>query len=68
MTRRTSIAESGKFYYFKINFFKINILEAKSFNSRASELSVLNDDECKRILSVVERDFKLRQKEFQRLE
>jgi len=47
---------------------KINILEAKSNTSRASELSVLNDEECKRILSVVERDFQLRQKEYKRLE
>ena len=40
----------------------------KSEASRASELSILNDDECKRILSVVERDFKLRQQEYERLE
>ena len=46
----------------------INILEGKSEISRASQLSILNDDECKRILSVVERDFKLRQQEFDRLE
>ncbi|CAF1087379.1 unnamed protein product [Adineta steineri] len=42
--------------------------EARSVTSRASELSILNDDECKRILSVVERDFKLRQKEYKRLD
>lgn len=40
----------------------------KSATSRASELAVLNDEECKRILAVVERDFKLRQQEFERLE
>jgi hypothetical protein len=51
-----------------MNFFQINILEAKSNASRTSELSVLNDEECKRILSVIERDFQLRQKEYKRLE
>ncbi|UJR38119.1 hypothetical protein I4U23_030798 [Adineta vaga] len=42
--------------------------EARSITSRASELSILNDDECKRVLSVVERDFKLRQQEYKRLD
>ncbi|CAF0865361.1 unnamed protein product [Didymodactylos carnosus] len=41
--------------------------QTKSYRSHASDLSVLNDDECKRILAVVQRDFKLRQKENQRL-
>ena len=67
MTRHQSVTGSGKLIIIKIRT-KINILEAKSINSRASELAVLNDDECKRILSVVERDFKLRQKEYKRLE
>ena len=40
----------------------------RSIFTRASELSVLNDDECKRIVSVIERDFQLRQQEFQRIE
>ncbi len=73
MTRNLSITESGKYIllFFLVvdwDIFGVNILEAKSEISRASQLSVLNDDECKRILSVVERDFKLRQKEFDRLE
>jgi hypothetical protein len=70
MTRNLSITESGKYVvsFFGLKGFKINILETKSEISRASQLSILNDDECKRILSVVERDFKLRQKEFERLE
>ncbi|CAF3582162.1 unnamed protein product, partial [Rotaria sp. Silwood2] len=52
MTRNSSVSES----------------EAKSVTSRASDLSILNDDECKRILSVLERDFQLRQQEYKRLE
>jgi hypothetical protein len=55
-------------YVFFFLFVIWNILEAKSEISKASQLSILNDDECKRILSVLERDFKLRQKEFDRLE
>ncbi|CAF1010262.1 unnamed protein product [Adineta steineri] len=35
---------------------------------RSSELSTLNNDEIKRIMSVIERDFKLREKEFKRIE
>lgn len=49
------------------NFHRLSFV-VKSLTSRASELAVLNDDECKRILTVVERDFKLRQKEYERLE
>ena len=35
--------------------------------SRASQLSMLSDSECQRILSVLERDFELRQSEYKRL-
>ncbi|CAF1073433.1 unnamed protein product [Rotaria sp. Silwood1] len=42
--------------------------EAKSVTSRSSDLSLLNDEECKRIVAVLERDFQLRQKEYKRLE
>ncbi|CAF4759492.1 unnamed protein product, partial [Rotaria magnacalcarata] len=34
----------------------------KSSISQSSELSTLSDDEVKRIMSVIERDFKLREK------
>ncbi|CAM2708910.1 unnamed protein product [Rotaria socialis] len=40
----------------------------KSSISQSSELSTLNDDEVKRIMSVIERDFKLREKEYKRIE
>jgi hypothetical protein len=40
----------------------------KSSLSQSSEFSGLNDDEIKRIMSVIERDFQLRQKEFQRIQ
>ncbi|CAF1259384.1 unnamed protein product [Rotaria sordida] len=40
----------------------------RSVATRASDLSLLNDDECKRILTVLERDFNLRQQEHKRLE
>ncbi|CAF5189106.1 unnamed protein product [Rotaria magnacalcarata] len=42
--------------------------DSRSISSRASNLSVLNDDECKRILAVLDRDFQLRQKEYKRIE
>ena len=35
--------------------------------AESSEMSKLNDDECKRILAVIERDFKLRQQENKRI-
>lgn len=35
--------------------------------SQSAEFLGLNDDEIKRITSVIERDFKLRQKEYQRI-
>ncbi|CAF5162618.1 unnamed protein product, partial [Rotaria magnacalcarata] len=38
----------------------------KSSISQSSELSTLSDDEVKRIMSVIERDFKLREKEYKR--
>ena len=37
-------------------------------NLQTSDFAGLNDDECKRILSVIERDFDLRQKEAERLQ
>ncbi|CAF1679539.1 unnamed protein product [Rotaria magnacalcarata] len=40
----------------------------KSSISQSSELSTLSDDEVKRIMSVIERDFKLREKEYKRTE
>lgn len=40
----------------------------KSFLSSSSDLSTLTDDEIDGILSVIERDFKLREKEFKRIE
>lgn len=40
----------------------------KSRLSRSCELPTLNDDETKRIMAVIERDFKLRQKESKRIE
>jgi hypothetical protein len=36
--------------------------------SLPSELPTLNNDEIKRIVSVIDRDFKLRQKESKRIE
>ncbi|CAF2671258.1 unnamed protein product [Rotaria sp. Silwood2] len=36
--------------------------------SRSSELSTLNDHEIKRIMSVIERDFKLRENEYKRIQ
>ncbi|CAF3295906.1 unnamed protein product [Rotaria socialis] len=42
--------------------------DARSISSRASNLSVLNDEECKRILAVLDRDFQLRQIEYKRIE
>ena len=35
--------------------------------SDSSTLSTLNDDEVKRIILVLERDFKLREKEYKRI-
>jgi len=40
----------------------------KSSPSLPSELPTLNNDEIKRIMSVIDRDFKLRQKESKRIE
>ncbi|CAF1200030.1 unnamed protein product [Rotaria sp. Silwood1] len=40
----------------------------KSSLSRSSELLTLNNDEIKRIMSVIERDFKLREKEYERIQ
>ena len=40
----------------------------KTSLSQSSELSGLNDDEVKRIASVIERDFKLRQREYKRIQ
>ena len=70
MTRQSSLSETGKCLCVidAVVYRSGSAIEFKSVTSRASELSVLNDDECKRILSVVERDFKLRQKEYQRIE
>ncbi|CAF0831202.1 unnamed protein product [Rotaria sordida] len=39
----------------------------KSSLSQSSELSTLNNDEIKLIMSVIERDFKLREKEYKRI-
>ncbi len=40
----------------------------KTSLSQSSEFLGLNDDEIKRITSVIERDFKLRQKEYKRIQ
>jgi hypothetical protein len=40
----------------------------KTSLSQSSEFLGLNDDEIKRIASVIERDFQLRQKEYKRIE
>jgi hypothetical protein len=40
----------------------------KSAISEESTLSTLNDDEVKRVLLVIERDFKLREREYKRIE
>lgn len=36
--------------------------------AQSSELATLSDDEIKRIISVIERDFQLREKENRRIE
>jgi hypothetical protein len=40
----------------------------KSAISEESALPTLNDDEVKRVLLVIERDFKLREREYKRIE
>ena len=39
-----------------------------SSQSKSSDLSILNNDEIKRIMTVIERDFKLREKEYKRIQ
>jgi hypothetical protein len=47
---------------------KYNLDMLKSSLSLSSDLPTLNDDEIKRIMLVIDRDFKLRQKEYKRIE